>query len=137
MRTNLDRFFKSNTNLESNGIWMEISDDLAFKVKRMGGANYDFKKSYAARLKPYARRIANGTMDESKEERLYIEVFVESCLIDWKGVEVDGELVEFSKQQALDILTDPSYSDLVGALIAHATEAGNYREEQLVDLGKS
>ena len=138
MKSNLDKFFKSDVSLEKSGIWMDISEETGFLVRRMGGANDRFSEVYAAKTKPYAQQISRKTLDPKKEEKIYIETFVEACLVDWKGIEIDGQQVPFSKEAALKLLSNSAYKDLFQALVQHASEGANYREEQIrEDLGNS
>lgn len=127
MKTNLDAMFKTERDLEANGIWMEVYEDTAFLVKRMGGQNDAFNKLYNKKIKPYARRIKNDTMDPKLEGKIYIETFVDACLTDWRGVVIDGKDADFDKEVAKKLLLDPSYSSLTSALIAHATDISNYQ----------
>lgn len=132
MKSNLDKFFKNSEELESKGIWMEISEDVAFLVKRFGGFNEtSVKAALAKHYKPYARQVENKTLDPKKEKEIMLTVFSKACLVDWKGVEIDGAKTPFSQEAAVPFLL--ALPELAEALIAHASDSKNYRE----DLGNS
>lgn len=134
MKTNLDKLFKTNEHYESEGIWMEISDETAFKVRRFGGNhNTAFKEAYARHMKPHLRSLENGTMSHKKENTILTKFFVESCLIDWRGVVINGEEASFSKEAAYKLFE--RLPDLLKAIIEEAKNRENFLEEQLEDLG--
>lgn len=129
--------FKSNQTLETEGVWFDISKDTGFLVRRLGGSNKKYEQRLASRLKPFARQIQLGTYPEEKKEIAIIETFVETCLVDWKGVEIDGKLADFDIDTAKKLLLDPTYRDLVDALVAHANDAASYKEVEREELGNS
>ncbi len=132
MKTNLDKFFKTNSDLEKSGIWFEISDTTGFLLNRFGGMNSDKVKAMMAKYyKPYARQIENGTMDPKKEKEIMVKVFVESSVLDWKGVEIEGVDTPFSKETAVEFFVE--LPELAEALMSHAMDFKNYKE----DLGNS
>lgn len=128
MKTNLDSLYKTNSNFETNGVWFEISDDIAFLVRRFGGNNAEkVKKAHALYCKPYIRQIQNGTLEPQKERTLLIRAFVEACVADWKGVEIDGEKADFSTEKAVEFFC--ALPDLAEELISYAQDTQNYKEE--------
>lgn len=128
MKTNLDGIYKTDKDLESNGVWFDISETAGFLVKRFGGKNAaEMKKIHAKHFKKYARQIQQGALPAEKEEELSVRVFVECCVIDWRGIEIDGEKVEFSKEKCIDLLLE--LPDLAEALVAYATDKDCYKEE--------
>ena len=132
MKTNLDSLFKTNKNLEKDGIWFSISDDTKFLIRRFGGANsQNVKQAMAKYYKPFSRQVQSGTLSAEKEKEILVRAFVDSSLVDWKGVEIDGEEVEFSKDKAIELFLE--LEDLFEALYAYASSNESFRE----DLGNS
>lgn len=132
MKTNLDKFFKTDESLESQGIWFDVSETTGFLMKRFGGFNSPTVKSAMAKYyKPYARQMDTGTMDPQKEKEIMVRVFVEACLVDWKGVEIDGVETAFSKDVAVKLLCD--LGELAETLMKYASDMSNYKE----DVGNS
>lgn len=131
-KSNLDKVFKSSQNFEKEGIWLEVSSGVSFLIRRFGGYNASkVKASLAKHYKPYARLIENGSLPEAKETEIMTRVFVESSMVDWKGIEIDGKDTPFSVDAAIQLLT--SLPDLSDTLLAYASDSKNYRE----DLGNS
>ncbi len=131
MKTNLDKVFKTNESLEENGVWYAVSDETQFLVRRMSRANPRGKAAVAKYFTPFASQVAAGTLDPKKERSLMIRIFIDVCMVDWKGVEIDGKEVEYSPEVAFEFFT--ALPDLCDTLRAHAEDSKNYR----VELGNS
>ena len=132
MKTNLDKLFKNNESLEQNGIWMMLSEESGFLVRRFGGFNSaKIKAALAKHYKPFARLVESGSLDPKKEKEITLKVFCEACLMDWKGIEIDDKPVPFSQEKAVEFLL--ALPELADTLIAYASDSKNYRE----DLGNS
>ena len=128
MKSNLDKLFKNDESLEGNGIWLNLSEESGFLVRRFGGYNSQkVKAALAKHYKPYARLIDNGTLDPLKEKEITTRVFVESCVIDWKGIEIDGKEVPFSQDVAINFLL--KLPELLETLVSYASDSKNYRED--------
>lgn len=127
MKTNLDTMYKTNTSLESTGVWFEINDDTAFLLKRFGGTNAEaVKRAMATHYKPHARRIENGTLSTEKEDEIMAKVFVEACLLDWRGVVIEDEEKECEKDLAVKFFM--ALPELRLDLFNYATSAESYKE---------
>ena len=132
MKTNLDKLFKTNEELEKSGIVVVLSDTLEFNLKRFGGKNSTpVRAAQAKYYKPYARQIEMGTFDKDKEREIFVKIFVESCFIGWKGVEIDGAPAEFNRDNAIKILL--ALPELFETLLEQASKVDNFKE----DLGNS
>ena len=128
MKTNLDKLFKNDESLEKSGIWFQISDSTGFLIKRFGGFNSQaVKLELAKHYKPFARQIETGSMDEKKEKEIMLKVFVNACVLDWKGIEIDGKEVAYSKEECVKLLV--GLPELADALVSYASDSKNYREE--------
>jgi hypothetical protein len=132
MKSNLDKFFKNSAELEENGVWFDVSDGVGFLCRRFGGYNSEkVKKSLAKHYKPYAKQIELGTFPREKQLEIMFRVFVESCVIDWKGVEIDGKQEPFSVEACVKLFC--SLPDLGDTIVEHASKSDVFRE----DLGNS
>jgi hypothetical protein len=128
MRTNLDTLFKNSADLENSGIWFSLTEKTRFLVKRFGGNNATaIKAAIAKHYKPYARLIELGSLSPDKEREIQNKVFVNSCMVDWEGVEIDGKITPFSKEVAVEFLNN--LPELANTLIEMASDTKNFREE--------
>lgn len=126
-QSNLDKLFKADSAMEKDGVDFVISDTTSFRVRRFVESNPQVQAAMATHYKPVARQIAMGSMDQTKEREVMTKIFVNACLVGWKGVEMDGQPVEFSKEKAVELLL--GLPDLFKVLFEHAQKLENYREE--------
>jgi hypothetical protein len=128
MKSNLDKLFKTSQTHEDGGVWFQVSPEVQFLVKRFGGFNAPKVKSALAKyFKPYAKQIELGTLSQDKEQEIMFKVFVESCVTDWQGIEIDGQLKPFNTEDCLKLFTQ--LPDMAQLIIQYASDFNNYREE--------
>jgi hypothetical protein len=117
------KLFGTKPDLEVAGIVIKYGDEAWFKIARSGGGNKRYLTQMTERLKPYRRQIQTETMDEKLADRIVMEVFVDTVLLDWgsyaperdaAGEAViqpwiegpDGAHLPFNRENALKVLTD-------------------------------
>lgn len=128
MSSNLDKFFKTNKMLETDGIWFDVSNETGFKMKRFGGYNSPAVKALMNKYyKPYAKMIENDSLPKDKQDEIMAKVFVESSMIDWKGVEVEGKEIPFTVEAAVKLLV--GLPELNDTLFKYASDFNNFRED--------
>ncbi len=131
MKTNLDNLFKTSEDLEKNGVWFDLDSKTGFLLRPFRASNPRIKAAMAKYYKPYARQIDNDTLDITKQREININLFLDICLVDWKGVEVDGEDKDLDRETATALFT--RLPELFDNLWKHAQDFKNYKE----DLGNS
>lgn len=137
MKTNLDRIFKTDADVEKTGVWFMVSDETGFLVLPFRPTNSRMKAAMATHFKPFARQIDLGTLDSEKEREIMVKIFVNACLVDWKGVEIEGKITPFSKEVAIGFLM--RLPELYSTLIDYASDFKNFKEEfeEQQELGNS
>lgn len=132
MQTNLDFLFKTDEKIETEGLFLEIAEGIGFHVRRFGGKNSPkVKAAYARYAKPYARQIENNTLAEELQRQIEVQVFVESSMVGWKGISIDGQEVEYSKDLAIKLFV--KRPELFAVVMQYAADFKNFKE----DLGNS
>jgi len=127
MKTNLDGLFKTDKAQEQEGVVFQLGET-TFTMKRFGGFNSPLvRKAMAKYHKPYAKQVEMGTLSFEKEQEIMAKVFVEGSLMGWSGLEVDGEMVDYSKEVAVKLLIE--LPDLMNTLVEYASNADHYRED--------
>jgi hypothetical protein len=126
-KTNLDTAFKTNSELEMDGVWFSTTETTSFKCRRFGGVNTQKVRSASAKyFKPYSKQIDANALSDEKQRELTVKAFVEACLVDWRGVEVNGKELPFSIENAVKLLT--ALPALTDTLIKYTTEMDSYKE---------
>lgn len=131
MKTNLDQLFKQDTNLETEGIFLQLPNGASFKVRRFGGSNTAVKKAMLKHYKPFAKLIEKGLFPEEKEKEIYSKAFIDACLVDWSGVEVDGKELPFTKENAARLFK--SLPELADTLVDYAQDKENFKDGEFFE----
>ena len=127
MKTNLDTLFKTNLSYESEGVWFDINEQTSFRVRRFGGANSNKVKMALAKYhKPYAKQVDAGTLSIEKEKEIMIRTFVDSSMVEWKGVEIDGVDTQYSPEAAVKLFI--GIPELFQTLFSYASDISTYKD---------
>lgn len=133
--SNLYKTFSTNRNLEVDGVWFEIDTETKFLLARAGGANTKYTRCLQTRGKPYSRRAARGTLEPEALQEIEKQVFLDSVLLDWKGVtDADGDSVEFCRGAAIKLFND--LPELYVTLVEAANTLAYYLTDQAVEMGE-
>lgn len=127
MKTNLDNLFKTDATLEKNGVWFDLNQKTGFLIRPFKGTNPRIKAAMAKYYKPFARQIENDALDMDKQREININLFMDVCLVDWKGVEIDAKDVKYSRDEGLKLFT--ALPELFDTLWKHAQDYKNYKED--------
>ena len=127
MQTNLHTLFKTNKELESQGIVLDFGGGLKFTVKRFGATNPKVKALMAKYYTPYTHAIQTGNLPPELESEISTKVFVESSMVSWEGVvDAEGKEIPFTTENAIKLLID--LPELATKLLEYASDYKNYKE---------
>lgn len=104
--------FKTDKNLENEGVYLDYgmnSQDkpIRIRIARAGGANQAFARAYEQKTKPYRRQIQTDTLDPKVAERIILEVYAETVVLGWEGVEDEnGDELPFNRDNCVKLFTD-------------------------------
>lgn len=119
-RTDLDR--------EVEGVWVDIGKGAKLKIARIGNPKY--KEVFSEQAKPYRRQIRSGNLSDEVAERILAKSLAETVLLDWEGLEENGEPLPYSKKAALDLLTNPQYKDFRDLVAELGNEAELFHQKE-------
>lgn len=131
MKTNLDLFYKADVNLEKNGVWFDVDEKTGFLVRPFKASNPRIKAAMAKYYKPFARQIENDQLSLEKQRDININLFLDVCLVEWKGVQIDGADVAYTREAALKLFAE--LPELFDTLFRYAQDFKSYK----ADLGNS
>lgn len=138
---NLFKQFATDPQAEKDGIRFEIGvnsqgETIAFQIARAGGQNVRYVKAIEAKTKPYRMQIQAGTIDPEIAARLMRDVFAESVVIGWEGVEDEnGQLLTYSPEAAATLFEQ--LPELYALLQEQAQNVALYRKEVLDNVAKN
>jgi len=134
--------FKTDKKLETEGVILEYGlnskkQPMRIRVARAGGANVAFSKALERATRPHRKALQSGTMDNKLADSIYKDVFAETVLLGWEGIEDEnGEAMAFNKDNVVKLFTD--LPDLFADVREQAQGIAIFREEvREDDLGNS
>lgn len=131
----LSKVFKTDKQLEENGVWIAVDTDSAIKVARLGNTK---SKELGSKLQNNLK-LANKFNSVHVAEDTLITLISETVLLDWKGIKYEGEELPYSKENAKKVLTE--FKDFRELVIQLSTEMETFKnisvEEDKDTLKKS
>ncbi len=138
MKTNLDKHYKVDSNLEKEGVTFVIQEanenqeEISMLVRHFSGTNPRVQAAMATYYKPYAYQIERGTLPKEVGDEITRKLFVDVCLVSWNGIKNEkGEAIECTKENAIELFK--SLPTLFEDVWKHANNFQNYK----VELGNS
>jgi len=125
--------FKTDTKLEKEGILLQYGTNskgqpICIRVARAGAGNDQYVKRMEAKVKPHRRLIQNETIERAVLLSIIREVFAETVVLGWEGVEDEnGKPLSFSKDNAIKLFTD--LPDLFEDIQEQAQKAALFRAD--------
>lgn len=120
--------YATDADLEKDGVKFDMGSSGIFKLARAGGSNEKYNRRLFEVLKPHRRAIDAGTFDPKLDRQIAIELFVDTVLISWEGVQDrDGNDLPFSRAAAIQLFTD--LPDFFVEMRSLAGQASHYRAE--------
>jgi hypothetical protein len=100
------------------GRWVSVGHILPgvkFKVRGLDNADYRRLRAKLIAEIPRAERVKG--VDPVELDKINVKLLYETVLLDWSGIEGDDDAsLSFSKEQAAELLADPNYAVLRGAV---------------------
>ena len=117
------------TDKSEEGVWME-HDGAKFKIARFG--NPKFTSYMETLFKPYKRQGAS----QAKTIELGAKALAKYILLDWDGLKVNGVVVEYSYDKALELLSNPGADEFRDLISNLSQDEEQFREEQVTKTEK-
>lgn len=108
----LYKTFGTDTALEKQGLFLEYGNNskgepVRIRIARAGGANVQYRKRMEALTKPIRKQIANETADVEQLRAIVRQVFAETVVLGWEGVEDrEGNALTYSTANVVKLFTD-------------------------------
>lgn len=118
--------FKTDKNLEIEGVWFNIDETCRLCVARFG--NDRFKELMSKKARPYKQSIRNDTLPEALYDKLLVDAMAETILLGWENLEENGQPVPYSVENAKRLLTE--YKDFRDLVSNFSNEAAAFKAEE-------
>lgn len=110
---------------ETEGVW---KDFYGAKVLIARTGNEKFNKKLNEVFEKHREDLSKK--DEAADklaDRLMVEVFADTLILDWEGIAYQGKEVKYSRQAVIDLLSPPEMRDFRYELLSLADDAENFR----------
>lgn len=124
----LRKNFDTEKDLIKEGIWIDFNGG-RFLVAYAGNLNPKWVKIAERVYKPHRYAVDHDILSEELAEELNAQIFVEAVLLDWQNVELDGEKLPYSRENAKRVLKE--FPILWQGLREQATKVSNYRKADI------
>jgi len=96
---------KTDSDLEVNGVWVDIGDGAEILVARIENPRY--KERLRTLGKQYRHTMTRGMLPIEVQEELLYQTASETILLDWKGItDDDGKNIKYSQKKAYELLKE-------------------------------
>lgn len=123
--------FETDQDAAEEGVWCDVGDS-RLKVARYG--NKKFQRYLQRLVAPYKQIMQKGQMPEETSEKLMIQALSKHVLLGWENLTVDGESVEYSTANAIEILSNERFKDFREIVVSMSQEADLFRKEEVEEV---
>lgn len=123
---------------QEKGAWVgDIPELEGLKLLVRGIGNSDWRRLQTKLIEAIPRKKRVGRMDIDEQDRIQSTCLLNTCLLDWEGLEdEEGKQIPYSKDLARKLLFEPEYRKFRDSVIWAATYvAEQTAEEQKEVLG--
>ena len=131
---------KINASKIEDGVWVDTIPefgDLRLLVRGTSSFAYRDAIGRLSRNLPKNKRNDDGSVPAKELDRLTAQALAEGALLGWENVEIGGVAVPFSKERAVDLLTDPDYSKFADAVMFAAQKVNASAPDETALVGNS
>jgi hypothetical protein len=138
--------FTNDENIETKvGIILEY-DDYCIRIARAGGSNKKFEKAFLAKMKPYRHQMETDTLKDAVANRLMIELYVDTIVLEWSvkneegkyvpGIHgLDGSILTYSRENAITIFE--KFPDLFKDVQAQSRKSSLFKALEAEETAKN
>ena len=128
----LRKNYGTRKDLEQQGVWVkpiiDEESDIAFLLARMFRTNRKWAGRISKVYRQHKRKIDTGAMPDEQANKISLNIFCESVLLDWRGITTDeGKAIPYTPEEGIKLLNE--LPDLYDYLKAEAEEAATYQDE--------
>lgn len=112
----------------TEGVWIDFLGTGA-QVKVARHNNRRAENARSAALYEFYKDLKDESKSEDIEAKLrqvQAEVMAEFILLDWKGFGLDGEVLEYSVENAVKILSNPDFEDVYQFILNESTKREHF-----------
>jgi hypothetical protein len=121
--------FKTDEQKSDEGVWCPVDVKTDIKIGRYG--NRTFQRALKREMQPYKRLIDRDALDDETADKVLVNAIAEGLLLDWRGMTRDGEPLPYSREAAIEILSNKQFRDFRQLVVELAQDMQLFREEEV------
>ncbi len=121
----LQKMFGTDKKLEEQGVWVEIDEKSKIKVARLGNLKF---REFSRKLQNNAKIATKYKIDDFNQNDL-VKLLANTILLDWEGIELNGEVLPYSIENAIKILTE--FKDFTNLVVELANQMETFKNEDI------
>lgn len=129
----LQKKFGTNSDVEQQGVDVHLGEDAYITIKRAGGANAAYRRESLRTFRKHKRALDNETLSEVESLELMYHVYASSVVLGWRGIELDGQPLEYSTDNAVKLFR--AVPEVYRIIFEEANKLANFRQEEISDQG--
>ena len=128
--------FATDKDLEIEGVWVKISDEVMIKIRRAGGSNKAYDREVSRLSRPFKQQLQRGTLDnEEAALKIIRPAFIRTVVLDWEGIKDEhGKDLPFSPQACTELFD--TYPDVYNVLKDTSDEMSTFRRREMEDTAE-
>lgn len=127
--------FETDRKVEMDGVWIDYGN-YQIRIARAGGGNKAYDVCLENKARPFRRALQNEVLSLEKQEQIVQEAFIETVILDWKGVEeVEGTPLECTQDNVRMLLK--RLPDVWKDIQAQAQKVSLFRKEDVEEDAKN
>ncbi len=131
------RSIKTDVKNEEDGAWISIDKTTKLKIARWNNKKFrNMRESLSAPYMTKSKKNSGLISDEDAEDILNT-VISETILMGFDGLELDGEKIEYSVENAKKLICDQSLKEFRELVVELSTDIDNFREEFIEEAEKN
>lgn len=120
--------YRKNVDGSEHGIWTpDLGEGARVKIRYFKSQKY--QDVFRELVKENRDDLRNNSLEENK--KLLGEAIARGLIVEWENIHLDGELLEFNEENAIEIFCDEQFSQFRDYVFEFAQTFDNYRQEQI------
>ena len=129
-----DKAFGVDESLMRDGVDVRFGEDAYITLRHSGASNRQYQAALTERVQRNWSATFNGHERFAQQEALAQELFADVIVIGWRGVELDGAPLAFSRENVLKLFK--KYPVVWDRVQTEAGRLSNFQREATVDGAK-
>ncbi len=133
MALDLDKQYKTDPELEENGVWEEVGDGARLLIARINNPTY--VRAYRQIPRGIRRRFEAGELADDRSDDIICDILSKTVLLNFENLSIGDKPLKYSQEAARKVLKKyPDFRELVWQI---ANEAQRFHGDSVEEDAKN